>query len=188
MTLFLKSLMLLCLFFVPTFGFGFFEIAEVLPNTNDDTNLEYITLKNLKNTPQTLSGYTLQDASGKTYTFTGILLQSQERKQFFRPVTKIILNNTDEILTLFSSTGAKIDEIKYTSSSKGVFLSFEDIILEDQDTLISNEPFISSEVYISNEVIFHPNDGNTNQTETTNVFPVPEISFRLQRPSYISQS
>lgn len=103
MSAFLKSLLFLLLL-VSKPLFASFEIAEVMPNTADDSSLEYITLKNLQHTPQSLSGYTLQDASGKAYTFTGIVLAGGERKQFFRPETKIILNNTDETLTLFSYT------------------------------------------------------------------------------------
>jgi len=40
-----------------------------MPNTTDDTNLEYISLKNISDVEQTLSGYILEDASGKQYIF-----------------------------------------------------------------------------------------------------------------------
>lgn len=58
---------LLC---IPTYLFASFEIAEVMPNTSDDINFEYITLKNISSSSQSLSGYMLEDASGKRYTFT----------------------------------------------------------------------------------------------------------------------
>jgi hypothetical protein len=73
-----------------------------MPNTLDDKNLEYITLKNISDSSQSLSGYTLADKS-KSYTFSDdIFLQSGEREQFFRPQTKLVLNNSDEEIYLYN--------------------------------------------------------------------------------------
>ena len=160
-----------------------------MPNTIDDSQLEYVTIKNLKTTPLSLSGFVLQDAQGKIYTFTGVILEAHERKQFFRPQTRITLNNTDETLTLFSATGAKIDEIYYTTSTKGVFLSFEDIIPDEtEEGVISDETYISGEVYISDEVVLPPEEDSEETQEETPTLTSPEILFHLQRPSYITQS
>ncbi len=169
---------LLC---IPTYLFASFEIAEVMPNTSDDINFEYITLKNISSSSQSLSGYMLEDASGKRYTFTWTTLLSKERKQFFRPQTKIILNNTDESLKLFSHTGAKIDEISYMTSTKGIFLNFEDI------EIVAVETYISGEVYVSDEVILPPPDIILPPAEIE-VRTSPEVRFLLQRPSYVTQS
>lgn len=188
MSAFLKSLLFLLLL-VSKPLFASFEIAEVMPNTSDDSNLEYITLKNIQHTPQSLSGYTLKDASGKVYTFTGILLAGGERKQFFRPETKIILNNTDETLSLFSATRTKIDEISYKTSTKGVFLSFEDIDGDGDENIISDERTISGEIYISDEIIIPPKDDSQDTSGNNTPTPqAPEVIFQLQRPSYITQS
>jgi hypothetical protein len=46
-----------------------FEIAEVFPNTVDDSNLEYITIKNNYEETKSLSGFILEDTSGKQFTF-----------------------------------------------------------------------------------------------------------------------
>lgn len=42
-------------------------IDEVLPNTSDDANLEYIEIGNIDCLEINLSGYILRDASEKTY-------------------------------------------------------------------------------------------------------------------------
>ncbi len=47
-----------------------------------------------------LSGYILSDKK-KDFIFSSeILLQAGEKRQFFRPETKLILNNSNEKLTL----------------------------------------------------------------------------------------
>ncbi len=51
-------------------------IFSVLPNTDDDANLEYIDLYNDSCTPIDLMGISLRDASKKTYTFSTEILPS----------------------------------------------------------------------------------------------------------------
>ncbi len=49
--------------------------SEVLPNTEDDANLEYFSVSNASCEPFSLSGHSVSDAVGKTFAFgTGDVL------------------------------------------------------------------------------------------------------------------
>lgn len=95
--------------------------SEVLPNTADDASLEYFSLRNSACVPVSLSGYSVVDASGKSYALPDetLYFTGSERK-FFRPESKITLNNENETLSLFDPFGAVVDSFSYASSSKGV--------------------------------------------------------------------
>jgi hypothetical protein len=161
-------------------GEAFFEIVEVMPNTLDDKNLEYIIIKNTSSQSQSLSWYTLADKK-KQYIFSeDIFFNSWERQKFFRPETKIILNNSDEEIYLYKPDGELIDEVSYTKSTKWEFLTFEEIDNWWEENIISREVYISWEIFISDEAII--------DVEEKIALEVPEIIFSLQRPSYISQS
>lgn len=169
----LKLFLSFFIFWIYVSGNAFFEIVEIMPNTIDDKNLEYITLKNTSDTSQSLSWYILADKK-KQYVFAeDISIEAWEKQDFFRPETKLILNNSDEEIYLYNIQGEKIDEVSYETSTKWEFLTFEDINTEWEDEYISEEVYISWEIFISDEVI---------------ILEVPEIIFWLQRPSYISQS
>lgn len=93
--------------------------SEILPNTVDDTNLEYIELFNNSNEILFLSWYTLKDKSSKEYIFDETyFLYPYEKKKYFRNQTKIILNNTDEELFLYDNYWNLIDNYTYSSSNK----------------------------------------------------------------------
>jgi hypothetical protein len=78
--------------------------SEVLPNTDDDINLEYIELLNNSDSVIFLSGYILKDKSDKQFIFdSSYFLNAHEKKKYSRNETKIILNNTDEQLFLYDS-------------------------------------------------------------------------------------
>ncbi len=49
-------------------AFPFF--SEVLPNTEDDANLEYFSVSNASCEPFSLSGHSVSDAAGKTFAFS----------------------------------------------------------------------------------------------------------------------
>jgi hypothetical protein len=84
-------------------GNAFFEIVEVMPNTSDDKNLEYITLKNTSDTVQSLSGYILADKKKEYLFIDDTFIEPGEKQEFFRPETKIALNNSDEEIYLYNS-------------------------------------------------------------------------------------
>ena len=97
-------------------------INAVLPNTSDDANLEYVEIADITCFDVDLSGYSLRDASGKTYLLSGTI-GSGQKKRIMRIDSKIILNNTDERVEILSSTGAIIDQFSYVTSTKDVMLS-----------------------------------------------------------------
>ena len=99
--------------------FSTVEFVTILPNTLDDTNLEYIELRNTGCHDVDISGYILSDASTKEYRFdTGIIILSHETYHIGRPTSKIILNNTDETLYLRQSSGTLVDQFSYRTSTK----------------------------------------------------------------------
>ena len=161
---------------------AFFEIVEVFPNTIDDTNLEYIILKNISDESKSLSGYTLADKKKEYLMTEDILLKSKEERKFLRTETKIILNNSNEELRIISPEWEIIHEIEYKSSVKWAFLSFWTLDDEDweEEKIISEE--ISLKIIISDEAKLE-NSEKIEQIEEK--LEAPEVVFSLQRPSYI---
>ena len=95
------------------------SISEVLPNTENDALLEYISLKNVSCVSEDISGYTLSDASGKVFVLpTNSLLGPGSLLSYYRSETKISLNNEDESLFLRDSTGQLVDTFSYVTSVK----------------------------------------------------------------------
>lgn len=173
-------------------GNAFFEIVELMPNTIDDKSLEYVTLKNISDTQQSLSWYVLSDKK-KQYTFSeDVFLNPDEKKQFFRTKTKLILNNTNEQIFLHNNKGELIDEIEYKTSVKWEFLIFEDVAIWWIEDIISDETLSSRRKHISDEVSIDTtvelNTWSGHSSDIDDILSVPEIMFSLQRPSYITQS
>jgi hypothetical protein len=82
-----------------------FFISEALPNTTDDASLEYVSVSNASCVPESLSGYSLSDASGKAFVFgSSSLIEPLSALKFFRLETKITLNNENETLFLHTSS------------------------------------------------------------------------------------
>lgn len=147
---------------------GYFEIVEVFPNTTDDKNLEYIKIQNTSSGSQSLEGYYIQDASEKKYIFEDQMLEPEETYIFYRTETKLILNNSNETLELFSHSWELVDTVVYDTSEKWIPITFiED--LEILETLEILEP--------PEEI----------QEEEVEAF-VFELQIDLQQPSYITQS
>jgi Lamin Tail Domain len=181
MNIFLKKILLfLFLFLSLPQVYAEVFITSVLPNTDNDATLEYIELYNSSRTPASLSGYTLSDTSGKTYTFgSGVFLPSKIFTPFFRPQTKIILNNTTEEVFLKSPSWETKDSIAYASSLKWQKITF---LQRAWQLLISDESFLwHPKLYFSDEIGIPPI--NTRPTIPTS--PSPEIQFSLQQPSYL---
>jgi hypothetical protein len=156
-----------------------------MPNTLDDKNLEYITLKNNSDISQSLSWYILADKK-KQYIFTeDIFLVSWERKQFLRLQTKLVLNNTNEEIYLYKPGWELLDEVSYKKSIKWEFLTFEEINNGWQENIISQETYISWEIFISDEVVIVI---ETVIVEEILILEIPDVIYSLQRPSYIMQS
>jgi hypothetical protein len=115
---FLKLFFIVVSFCYFSGGNAFFEIIEVMPNTTDDKTLEYITLKNISPTAHSLSGYILSDKKKQYAIPSDVFLEPGERREFFRPETKLILNNSNEEIYLHSPQGEIIDAVEYETSTK----------------------------------------------------------------------
>ena len=104
--------------------------SEVLPNTVDDTNLEYIELYNNSDSVMFLSWYILKDKSDKQFIFDwSYFLTAHEKKKYFRTETNILLNNTDEQLFLYDAFWNLLDSKSYLTSEKWVvIIIYSDII------------------------------------------------------------
>jgi len=99
--------------------FSAIYISEIMPNTIDDVNLEYIELTNSWNNIEYLNSYILKDKSQKEFIFwTWDFIESNQKIKFYRPQTKILLNNTKEELYLFNDLWKIIDKLIYEKSVK----------------------------------------------------------------------
>jgi len=184
-----RKLFLICVFFLLQFSYAsaWLFISEVFPNTTDDKNLEYIEIINTWEEDVDISWYYLQDKSEKKYVFPDEeVLKSWEKKQYIRPDTKLILNNSNEEIFLYDADEELVSEFSYTSSVKWEVIINEDIpeTVEVPDEEIDQDipmvwdditPFLSW--IIDSEVTEY-------QEEILKVeFPAVEWSF--QRPTYL---
>lgn len=152
-----------------------FHIVEVMPNTTDDKNLEYVVIQNTSSGTQSLSWFILSDKQ-KDFIFSSLhSLAAWEKKQFFRPETKLILNNTNERLTLKNPARDVISEVEYSSSIKWTALRFPD--LESQEEVIEDDDRGKD---MEAEDFSH-------EAESQEEGKL-QVLFDLQRPSYITQS
>jgi len=90
--------------FFPAFSYADFQIVEVLPNTYNDHEEEYVIIKNISESEKSIEGISLEDATGKQYVFSGSIFAPEEEKKFLRPETKLALNNSNETLILRDSS------------------------------------------------------------------------------------
>ncbi len=96
-------------------------ISEVMSNTLDDANLEYIELTNSWTLEQSLSWYIIKDKSEKEFIFwSWYFLNIWESKKYFRPETKILLNNSDEEIFLYDNSWELVDSFSYENSVKNL--------------------------------------------------------------------
>ena len=97
-------------------------VSEVMPNTSDDANLEYFSISDSACVPVPLAGYRIVDASGKAFAFPSDSPASifPSGRRFYRPETKISLNNDVETLFLYDVAGTLVDSFSYSGSQKGV--------------------------------------------------------------------
>ncbi len=87
-------------------------IKEFLADPNGpDTGAEYISLFNNGTTTASLAGWKIQDKSGKAFNLSGYVLPAGKELRLFSSATKITLNNSDEVVSLFDSSGKLVDEL-----------------------------------------------------------------------------
>lgn len=95
---------------------GDFTIYELMPNTDDDANMEYISIKNNSDKWESLNWFSLSDKSGKSYTIWDDYLNSGQSKKYYRIDTSIILNNSNEEVYLHDNNWSLHDSYSYSSS------------------------------------------------------------------------
>ncbi len=90
-------------------------IRDVLPNpVGKDTDGEWIGIFNSSTESVNLSGFSLSDASGKTFRISKQSIASNQELQFGYGATHITLNNDSDTITLRDPSGKAIDTLSYT--------------------------------------------------------------------------
>ncbi|MFH2136606.1 MAG: lamin tail domain-containing protein [Patescibacteria group bacterium] len=99
-------------------------INEVFPNPKgDDSQGEFIELKNVGTADIDLTGWKIGDASSKRYTikasdFASVILKPNDFFVLYRSVTGIALNNSGtESTKIFSPDGALVSALEYSGSA-----------------------------------------------------------------------
>jgi hypothetical protein len=99
-------------------------VNEVLPNPKgDDSQNEFIELKNIGAADIDLTGWKIGDASSKRYTikaadFTSIILKPKEFFVLYRKTTGVALNNSGaESAKLYSPDGALANSLEYSDAA-----------------------------------------------------------------------
>lgn len=88
------------------------QIKEFLADpVGPDTGAEYISLFNNGDTAVSLFSWSLQDKSGKSFYLSGYSLPAGKELRLFSSATKITLNNSDEMVSLFDGAGKLVDEL-----------------------------------------------------------------------------
>lgn len=92
-------------------------IKEFLPNpVGKDREGEYFTLLNDSGETIFLSGWRVEDESGKAFWLYGSL-EAQKERDFFSSSTGLALNNDGETLFLFNESSELVDELGYSGSA-----------------------------------------------------------------------
>jgi len=88
---------------------------EVLPNPiGKDADGEWIKLLNDGSHQVQLSGWSISDASGKSFTFGNTALSPRDSVVVKRSLSGISLNNDKEELILKDANGTRVDSMQYT--------------------------------------------------------------------------
>ncbi|MEK9170334.1 MAG: lamin tail domain-containing protein [Patescibacteria group bacterium] len=93
-------------------------IKEFLPNpVGKDADGEYIKIFNDGDKAVILNGWSVKDASGKTFSLSGSLDGGKELSLPYLQ-TKISLNNNGEQIFLYDSAGKLVDELSYSGQAE----------------------------------------------------------------------
>lgn len=182
------------------------KFTEILPNTDDDANLEYIEIHNSWEIVLSLSGYVLKDKSDKEFIFNDTyFLGPLEKKKYYRTETKILLNDTDEQLYLYDNFWNLIDTYSYTNSENWKVLIIVQNNLDNnnwvQEENNTDDP-LSETWSLDDETSTWETDNqpesNSNESDSDTLtweldlsswsneeYLLPEIKYVFQSPSYL---
>ncbi len=166
-----KILILLSVFFLsPLPLLAQVMIVEVLPNTIDDANLEYIDIANTGCASVDIGWYTLSDKV-KSYVFPSpSVIDAHTTYRVGRPSSRVELNNTNEELTLRDSSDNIVHTFSYATSEKWWVLVVPGIVYDVCETEESGGATVE-EWDIEEE---YAPDEETTTTETGSVVDIPE--------------
>ncbi len=99
-------------------------LNELLPNPEGDDDGEWIELKNISSDDIDLTDFLIQDESGRDYLispddFSTTTIKAGEFFAIDYTISRIILNNTGDKVTIFDNNENKISEISYSSVKEG---------------------------------------------------------------------
>lgn len=98
------------------------EISEVVPDPIGSDDKEYIELFNAGKTDIDLSGLKLDDDEGgsRPYIFSeGEIIKAGEYKIFEKTITKLVLNNTNDVVRLLDTNDKVIAQVAYDKAIEG---------------------------------------------------------------------
>lgn len=155
-------------------------INEVLPNPKgDDSQNEFIELKNIGSAEIDLADWKIGDASSKTYTvkaadFASTKIKPNEFFVLYRKVTGIALNNTGTedvkllgpdgvLITSIEYSGAVAEDTSYAREEQNYFWTTTPTLGKENVITRKNQPpsaviSVSSEGEINEEIIFDGSD------------------------------
>ncbi|MDI6778430.1 MAG: lamin tail domain-containing protein [Patescibacteria group bacterium] len=102
-------------------------LNEILPNPKNGSDGEYIEIASGESGPVDLYGWRIKDASkSKGYQFKEhIVLDSGEYFAIYRSETKIVLNNSNESVNLYSPQGEVASSAAFDKSQKNASFNFD---------------------------------------------------------------
>ena len=97
------------------------QIYSVFPNATKEPDEEYFEIQNTGCDPVDLNGYRIEDKSKKTFSLpSGVHLAHGEILRWYHKDSLLELNNTNESLSIFDTTGDMVDTFSYAKSTKNV--------------------------------------------------------------------
>lgn len=93
-------------------------INEILPNpVGIDYDSEFIEIKNVSSSNIELTGWKITNAAKQEFIIPSLTMIPKTIVTFFRPQTKLALNNIKDKITLYSKSGKIIDQAIYRSAA-----------------------------------------------------------------------
>lgn len=94
-------------------------LSSLMPNpAGVEAENEWIALQNDGARPVSLDGWSLKDDSGKVFIFKNLRAEAGAEVRLGRPLTKIVLGNAGDALTLYDAGGATVDYLEYRRAVK----------------------------------------------------------------------